>query len=98
MVIDVDHELLLKTEQPRSGHVGTFDNENAVIRLIRGGRYSDIVCARQLLIGVRHRVAHDHFYVFIKSAQQPVKTERGAKTVAVRTKVRRDGKSSLVFN
>src|SRR6185503_9400382 len=98
MVIDVDDELLFEIDQPWARNVGTLDHKHGVIRRIDHGSDAYIVCAGKLLVSVWNRIAHDDFDVFIKRAQQPVKTERRSEAVAVGTDMRGDRETTLCLD
>ena len=70
----------------------------ASIGLIDSGSDANVIGARQLLVSVRHRIAHDDFDVFIERAQQPVKTKGRTQTVAVGANMGGDRKPTFRFD
>ena len=74
-MIDVDDELFFQIDKAGPRDVRTLDDENGIVVAVNAGSNSNFLRAGQLLVRVRHRIAHDHLGVLFQRLQQPVKTQ-----------------------
>jgi hypothetical protein len=74
VMIDIHHELIFEIVEPGTRDVRTFDHEDGIEMVAYQRGHANRIGARQLLIRVRRRVAHDDFDFFVQGPEQPEET------------------------
>ena len=95
MMVDINDELFFQVDHTRAIDVGTLDDEDRIILSVNPRRDAHRFRAGELLICVRHGVAHDDFDFLVERAQQPEEAERRAEAVAIGAYVRSDREATL---